>query len=333
MSLIEVCELNKSYRNTLKDPGLKGAFKHLIRPRYEDKVAVTDINFSVEKGEKVAYIGSNGAGKSTTIKMLTGILVPTSGKILVNGLDPHRNRMANTKNIGVVFGQRTQLWWDIPVIESFRLLKDIYEIPDAIYQANLKQFNEILELQQFIHQPARKLSLGQRMRADIAASLLHNPPIVYLDEPTIGLDVAVKERVHEFLNYINEHAHTTILLTSHDLADIEKICNRMIIIDKGQKIYDGGIKQLKQEIVAERKINLVLTHANVDLEKAMGQLPVMIERKNTHEVSLLFNQEEVPAMTLLERLIQTTGIKDFSIEEPGIEQIIKKVYNGTFFSQ
>lgn len=333
MSLIEVCEVNKSYRNTLKDPGLKGAFKHLIRPRYEDKVAVTDISFSVEKGEKVAYIGSNGAGKSTTIKMLTGILVPTSGKILVNGLDPHRNRIANTKNIGVVFGQRTQLWWDIPVIESFQLLKDIYEIPDAIYQTNLKQFNEILELHQFIHQPARKLSLGQRMRADIAASLLHNPPIVYLDEPTIGLDIAVKERVHEFLNYINEHTQTTILLTSHDLADIEKICNRMIIIDKGKKIYDGGIKQLKQELVSERKINLVLTHAHVDLAQAMGELPVTIARKNTHEVSLLFNQEEVAAMTLLERLIQTTGIKDFSIEEPGIEQIIKKVYNGTFLSQ
>lgn len=333
MSLIEVCQVNKSYRNTLKEPGLKGAFKHLIKPRYEDKVAVTDMSFSVEKGEKVAYIGSNGAGKSTTIKMLTGILVPTSGKILVNGLDPHSNRIANTKNIGVVFGQRTQLWWDIPVIESFQLLKDIYEIPDQIYQTNLKQFNEILELEQFIHQPARKLSLGQRMRADLAASLLHNPPIVYLDEPTIGLDIAVKERVHAFLNYINEQAHTTILLTSHDLEDIEKICNRMIIIDKGKKIYDGAIEQLRHQLVAERRMKLVLTQPNVDLGEIMGELPVTIERKNTHEVSLLFNQEEVVAVTLLERLIKIVGIQDFSIEEPGIDQIIKKVYNGTFLSQ
>lgn len=203
MSLIEVQALSKSYRNTIKEPGVKGAFKHLIHPKYEDKVAVSHVSFTVERGEKVAYIGSNGAGKSTTIKMLTGILLPTSGKISVNGLDPHKNRIENTKNIGVVFGQRTQLWWDIPIIESFKLLKDIYEIPGPMYKKNLEIFCDILGMEQFIHQPARKLSLGQRMRADIAASLLHNPPILYLDEPTIGLDVAVKEKVHEFLNYIN----------------------------------------------------------------------------------------------------------------------------------
>lgn len=330
MSLIEVQALSKSYRNTVKEPGVKGAFKHLIRPKYEDKVAVSHVSFTVERGEKVAYIGSNGAGKSTTIKMLTGILLPTSGKISVNGLDPHQNRIENTKNIGVVFGQRTQLWWDIPIIESFKLLKDIYEIPGPMYKKNLEIFCDILGMEQFIHQPARKLSLGQRMRADIAASLLHNPPILYLDEPTIGLDVAVKEKVHEFLNYINKEQKTTILLTSHDLADIEKICDRIIIIDQGTVIYDDTIQKIKGELISERKINALIEDTGNVLEEKLKNLPVTVIREDTNKVSILFSQNEIAAVTILENMLQITGIQDFSIEEPGLEQLIKKVYNGTF---
>ena len=331
MGIIEVNHLSKVYRNTIKDPGLKGAFKHLIKPRYEDKIAVSDVNFSVEAGEAVAYIGSNGAGKSTTIKMLTGILVPTSGEISVNGLNPYKDRMENTKNIGVVFGQRTQLWWDIPVLESFQLLKDIYEIPSDEYKRSLDLFCDILDLNQFINQPARKLSLGQRMRADIAASLLHNPPIVYLDEPTIGLDVAVKEKVHEFLKSMNAKRQTTILLTSHDLNDIERICNRIIIIDKGTVIYDDAISKIKNELAAERKINLVVRDANILLETLLKDLPdLTITREDGTKIGIMFNQNKVSAVTILDRLLKTTDIKDFSIEEPSIEQIIKKVYNGTF---
>lgn len=330
MSLIEVQALSKSYRNTVKEPGVKGAFKHLIHPKYEDKVAVSHVSFTVERGEKVAYIGSNGAGKSTTIKMLTGILLPTSGKISVNGLDPHKNRIENTKNIGVVFGQRTQLWWDIPIIESFKLLKDIYEIPGPMYKKNLEIFCDILGMEQFIHQPARKLSLGQRMRADIAASLLHNPPILYLDEPTIGLDVAVKEKVHEFLNYINKEKKTTILLTSHDLADIEKICDRIIIIDQGTVIYDDTIQKIKGELISERKINALIEDTGNVLEEKLKNLPVTVIREDTNKVSILFSQNEIAAVTILENMLQITGIQDFSIEEPGLEQLIKKVYNGTF---
>ena len=278
----------------------------------------------------MAYIGSNGAGKSTTIKMLTGILLPTSGKISVNGLDPHKNRIENTKNIGVVFGQRTQLWWDIPIIESFKLLKDIYEIPGPMYKKNLEIFCDILGMEQFIHQPARKLSLGQRMRADIAASLLHNPPILYLDEPTIGLDVAVKEKVHEFLNYINKEKKTTILLTSHDLADIEKICDRIIIIDQGTVIYDDTIQKIKGELISERKINALIEDTGNVLEEKLKNLPVTVIREDTNKVSILFSQNEIAAVTILENMLQITGIQDFSIEEPGLEQLIKKVYNGTF---
>lgn len=330
MNVIEVCGLTKQYRNAVRETGLKGAVKHLFNPRYEIKTAVNDICFSIEKGEKIACIGPNGAGKSTTIKMLTGILKPTAGSVAVNGLDPHKNRIKNALNIGAVFGQRTQLWWDIPVIESFHLLKDIYEIPEDIFKKRLAVFDDILNLSRFIGQPVRKLSLGQRMRADIAAALLHNPSIVYLDEPTIGLDVAVKEKVHNFLNYINEEYTTTVFLTSHDLSDTERVCRRLIIIDNGIVMYDGSLEKLKADFLTDRKITLITDNPASPVEDIVRPLhSVKVEKTEDGVFSLTFKHTEISAVQILETLIRKVPIKDFSVEAPHIEDIIKKVYNRT----
>lgn len=244
MESIEVKNLYKIYKISQRQEGFTGMVKYLFHPQYKEKEAVKGISFSIQQGECVAFLGANGAGKSTTIKMLTGIMKPTDGKISVMGNDPFRERIRNAGKIGVVFGQKTQLWWDIPVKDSFELLHSIYEIPDNVYEENLDLFKKILELEEFMDQPARKLSLGQRVRADIAAALLHDPPVLFLDEPTIGLDVAVKQKVYQFLQYINKEKKTTILLTSHDLKDMEWLCRRLIILEKGEILYDDEITKI-----------------------------------------------------------------------------------------
>lgn len=244
MECIRVSGLSKEYRIASKEDGILGSLKHLFCPQYEIKEAVKEISFVIEKGESVAFLGANGAGKSTTIKMLTGIMKPDSGSIEIMGRNPFTCRMEHAKKIGVVFGQKTQLWWDIPVIETFRLLKDVYEVPDGRYEKNMKEFCRILNLQEFLHQPARKLSLGQRVRADLAASLLHEPPLLFLDEPTIGLDAAVRQNIYEFLIKINREKQTTILLTSHDMKDLETLCRRLIVMEKGSILFDGDIDKI-----------------------------------------------------------------------------------------
>ena len=244
MESIAVKNLYKKYKISQRKGGFTGMVKYLFHPQYKEKEAVKGISFSIQQGECVAFLGANGAGKSTTIKMLTGIMKPTDGKISVMGNDPFRERIRNAGNLGVVFGQKTQLWWDIPVKDSFELLHSIYEIPDNVYEENLNLFKEILELEEFMDQPARKLSLGQRVRADIAAALLHDPPVLFLDEPTIGLDVAVKQKVYQFLQYINKEKKTTILLTSHDLKDMEWLCRRLIILEKGEILFDDEITKI-----------------------------------------------------------------------------------------
>ena len=244
MESIEVKNLYKIYKISQRQEGFTGMVKYLFHPQYKEKEAVKGISFSIQQGECVAFLGANGAGKSTTIKMLTGIMKPTDGKISVMGNNPFRERIRNAGKIGVVFGQKTQLWWDIPVKDSFELLHSIYEIPDNVYEENLDLFKKILELEEFMDQPARKLSLGQRVRADIAAALLHDPPVLFLDEPTIGLDVAVKQKVYQFLQYINKEKKTTILLTSHDLKDMEWLCRRLIILEKGEILFDDKITKI-----------------------------------------------------------------------------------------
>lgn len=233
--MINLENVSKSFKIYKKESGLKGAVKSLFKREVEVKVAVDNLSLDIEEGEMVGYIGSNGAGKSTTIKMMTGILVPSEGVCKINGLIAHKNRQKNANHIGVVFGQRTQLWWDLPLAETFLVLKDIYEIDDDEYSERIEMLKDVLGLDEFIDRPVRTLSLGQRMRADLAAALIHNPKILFLDEPTIGLDVVVKEKIRNAIKQMNKKYHTTVLLTTHDLSDIEELCERIIIIDMGKK--------------------------------------------------------------------------------------------------
>jgi len=254
--MIELKNVSKEFVSPKKYPGFKGAIKGLFSNEKVRKVAVDDISFSIKKGEIVGYIGSNGAGKSTTIKMMTGILNPTTGTCLVDGIDPSKNRKENAQNIGVVFGQRTQLWWDLPLSESFTILKEIYDVSDEAYEEQMEFLNRVLELDEFFDRPVRTLSLGQRMRADLGAALLHNPKVLYLDEPTIGLDLVVKDNIRHAIKEINEKYQTTVILTTHDIGDIEELCNRIIIIDEGKKIYDGTLDNLKDTYGTRRKVTM-----------------------------------------------------------------------------
>jgi ABC-2 type transport system ATP-binding protein len=332
MPIIETVKLHKTFRHAIKQPGLAGSVKHLFTRTYTEKTAVDHIDLSIEKGEAVAYIGPNGAGKSTTIKMLTGILVPTSGSVMVDGLVPHKKREANARKIGVVFGQRTQLWWDIPVIESFLLLKDIYEIPNARYQENMERFTRLLGLDEFIGQPTRKLSLGQRMRADLAASLLHDPKIIYLDEPTIGLDIDVKERVRGFIREVNQHG-ATVMLTTHDLDDIENLCERIVIIDYGKIIYDGTLTEVKERYARERTLRIQLAKYIPEREAFLCDVLKDIHAEASFPadtaVHISFDKDSVPARELIKRIIDRMDVADFTIDEPKIDTVIKQVYART----
>ncbi|MFD0679114.1 MULTISPECIES: ABC transporter ATP-binding protein [unclassified Paenibacillus] len=329
MSLIEVQNLNKTFRQAVKAPGLLGAVKHMFTQQYREKQAVNGINLSIEAGEAVAYVGPNGAGKSTTIKMLSGILVPTSGSVMVDGVVPHKQRTDNARKIGAVFGQRTQLWFDLPIIESFALLKDIYEIPEAVYRFNMGRFTELLSLDEFLHLPTRKLSLGQRMRADLAAALLHDPQIVYLDEPTIGLDIAVKVKIREFIKQINREHGTTIILTTHDLEDIEDICRRLVIIDQGRIIYDGSLQAVKDAFARERTIHFQLSEPLSGNRHILTDWPgAFVEQKEGQHIAIRFDRFEVSASEVVSRVMRLGEVIDFRIDEPKIEQVIRRVYEG-----
>ena len=334
MSVIEVSSLSKTFRQAVKEPGLKGSIKHLFTQKYRTKNAVDGIDLRIEEGDSVAYVGPNGAGKSTTIKMLSGILVPTGGMVKVNGIVPFENRMQHAKQIGVVFGQRTQLWWDLPVRESFSLLKDIYEVPDHEYMRNMERFRELLSLDEFIDLPARKISLGQRMRADLAAALLHSPPIVFLDEPTIGLDINVKARIREFIKEMNQEKGTTILLTTHDLEDIKDICRRLVIIDKGRIVYDGSMEHVTDAFAKERKIHFQVAEQVPALLESLGQVPgVVLEIQGETKFSVQFNRFQHSAGGIASRVMEQAEVLDFRIDEPSIDQIIRKMYDGELLAE
>ena len=260
--MIYVENLRKEFKKTVKEPGIKGSIKSFFKPQKEIVAAVKDISFNVEKGEILGFIGPNGAGKSTVIKMLTGILTPTSGSCTINGQNPQKDRKRYVKEIGVVFGQRTQLWWDLPLTETYSVLKEIYEVEDSKFKKRMAFLNEVLELDDFINSPVRTLSLGQRMRADIAASLLHSPKVLFLDEPTIGLDVVVKDNIRNAIAKINEEENTTVILTTHDLADIELLAKRIVMIDKGSKVFDGKITDLKEKYGQMRELAFVSSTDN-----------------------------------------------------------------------
>ncbi|WP_199423217.1 ABC transporter ATP-binding protein [Actinotalea solisilvae] len=329
MPLIEATQLTKVFRRADKDPGLAGSLKHLVQRRFTEQVAVDHVDLSIEAGEAVAYVGPNGAGKSTTIKMLTGILVPTAGEVRVGGLVPHERRIENARQIGVVFGQRTQLWWDLPVRESLGLLRDMYGLGEREYRERLERFDAILGIGEFLPQMARKLSLGQRMRADLAAALLHDPRIVYLDEPTIGLDISVKDRVRAFVKELVDGG-TTVMLTTHDLGDIQDICRRIVIIDGGRTIFDGPLAAVTDRYARDRAITFQLREPLASLAPLAAAVPGATVTAGEHEreVEVRFDRFVLDAGQVLTAVLGAAEVQDVAIQEPAIEDVIRKVYLG-----
>lgn len=298
MPLIEVKNLVKKYKIMEKEDGLIGYLKNLIKPKYKEFTAVNNINFNINEGELVGYIGENGAGKSTTIKMLTGLLTPTSGQVIVDGIVPNEKRIENNKNIGAVFGQKTQLWWDLPVIESFRLIKKMYKIPENEYRKNLKQFTELLQLEDLLEKQVKNLSLGQKMRCEIAATFLHNPKIVYLDEPTIGLDVLVKENIRKFIRDINKEKNTTVILTTHDLKDIEDVCDRIILLDKGQIIFDGEKQKFKDTYGNSVSAEIILKNKKASITENLYNEDFEIIEENEKNIKIKFDHEKMTIVNI-----------------------------------
>lgn len=329
--MIKVCNLTKKFKTNKKYPGFKGAIKSLFSTEYTVTSAVDNMNFEIEEGEVVGYIGSNGAGKSTTIKMMTGILTPTSGKVEVNGIIPYENRTENAMNIGVVFGQRTQLWWDLPLSETFSLLRDIYSVSPEDFKERMKFFNEVLEIDEFMLRPVRTLSLGQRMRADLAASLIHNPKILYLDEPTIGLDVVVKEKVRNAIKQINKKYNTTVILTTHDLEDIEELCDRIIIIDKGVKIYDGSLSEIKDKYGYMTNVSILIKKNELE-DKININSYFNLDNNDLNlsdedgKINITFNKNKISQMEIIQYFMENYILQDFSVKETSIDDIIKKIY-------
>lgn len=324
--MIEVSHLQKNFFKTIKEPGLKGALKSFVHPQREIFEAVKDLSFEVPKGQILGFIGANGAGKSTTIKMLTGILKPTSGYCRINGKIPQDNRQDYVRDIGAVFGQRTQLWWDLALQETYVVLKEIYDVPEKAFRKRMDFLNEVLDLNEFIKDPVRTLSLGQRMRADIAASLLHNPKVLFLDEPTIGLDVSVKDNIRRAITQINQEEETTILLTTHDLSDIEQLCDRIIMIDKGQEIFDGTVTQLKQSFGKMKSLSFELRPGQEQVvSQFMGLPDITVER---HELSLdiQYDSSRYQTADIIQKTMADFAVRDLKMTDVDIEDIVRRFY-------
>ncbi len=321
MSYISVENLNKTFKIAQRGSGLKEAFRSLFKRDYKYINAVNDISFEIDEGEIVAYIGPNGAGKSTTIKMLCGILKPDSGTISINGYNPFVDRKKYVEHIGVVFGQKSQLWWDIPVIDSFDLLKSIYKLSNEEYQKSLDELIKLLDLGEFLHTPVRQLSLGQRMRCEIAASLLHNPRILFLDEPTIGLDAVSKVQVRNFIKEINKKRKVTVILTSHDMSDIEALTNRLIVIGHGKKLYDGSLKGIRKKYSNQKQIEIIFDKIN--------KIPVI---KNVRVVEKFKNRvilevsNDISVSNIINKYSLECEIKDVNVFEQNLDDIIFKLY-------
>ncbi|HGJ1665652.1 TPA: ATP-binding cassette domain-containing protein [Streptococcus pneumoniae] len=326
MAMIEVSCLRKDFVKIIKEPGLKGAIRSFIHPEKQIFEAVKDLSFEVPKGQILGFIGANGAGKSTTIKMLTGILKPTSGFCRINGKIPQENRQDYVKDIGVVFGQRTQLWWDLALQETYSVLKEIYDVPDAVFQKRMDFLNDVLDLKEFIKDPVRTLSLGQRMRADIAASLLHNPKVLFLDEPTIGLDVSVKDNVRRAITQINQEEETTILLTTHDLSDIEQLCDRIFMIDKGQEIFDGTVNQLKETFGKMKTLTFELRPGqNHVVSQFVGISDIHVTRKELL-LNIQYDSSRYQTADIIQKTLSDFAIRDLKMTDVNIEDIIRRFY-------
>lgn len=327
--IIRVANLVKTFELQQRRSGAFSGLRSFVAPIKRTVKAVNGVNISIEPGELVGYLGPNGAGKSTTIKILTGLLVPTSGEVVSAGFVPWKERTAYVAHIGAVFGQRSTLWWDLPVSDSFDLLRDMYRVPRQRFDGSLKAFRELLEMDDFIESPVRSLSLGQRMRAELAAALLHEPQLVFLDEPTIGLDVVAKERIRDFIQYLNRERGTTVLLTTHDLSDIERLCERVIILDQGHILYDGALSRLVERFESGRQLVV-----RVSGESSAGIIegiphPEVRER----ELTYTFDPHQISAPEMIQRVTQQLDVIDLEVRRPALENTIRRIYEQRLLSR
>lgn len=327
MPIIEARDLYKEFKVYKRNAGFKDTVKSLFHREFEIKKAVENVSFSVKKGELVGYIGPNGAGKSTTIKMLSGILYPTSGEVLVRGIVPQKNRRENAMHIGVVFGQRSQLYWDLPMIDAFDLYRKMYKIDSNTFKKNVDYYTELLDMGEFINRPVRQLSLGQKMRAEFSVALLHNPDIVYLDEPTIGLDVLAKRRIREFIRQVNKERQITVILTTHDMDDIEQICDRLILIDKGRILYDGNLEKFKSSYSEESVIEFICEKKDEPGEDSiLKEENIKLFDGGNGKKYASFSRKQYTTAQVTRMLMDTYNIVDFSIKDSNIEDILSNLY-------
>ncbi len=325
MTVIEVTNLKKEFKAKQKEPGVKGAVKAMFFPKYKQINAVNNISFTVKKGEMVGFIGPNGAGKSTTIKMMSGILFPTSGKIKVLGFNPQEERKKLAFKIGTVFGQKPQLWYHLPAIDTFNLFSKIYEIDENVYQQRLKRLVKMFGIKEFLNQPVRKLSLGQRMRCELVASLLHNPQVLFLDEPSIGLDIIAKKRIRELIRQLNEEEGVTVILTSHDMDDVEQVCNRLVIINHGKIVYDGSTKHIREKYLRKKVIKILLPQ-KIKFDFIAKGVKVIPHGEYRYDLEVDTSVHSINK--LVQEVISKYKVEDLSILDPPIEEIIEQIYLG-----
>lgn len=342
--IIQIKNVSKEFKILNRREGLKGTFLDLFSRDYKILRAVDNVTMDIMPGEMVGYLGPNGAGKSTTIKMMTGVLEPSAGEILVNGRIPYKNRTKNAENIGVVFGQRSQLWWALPAIESFKILKEIYGVSDKDFKDTLDYYDALIGAGELYHKTVRQMSLGQRTLCDILAAFLHNPSVVFLDEPTIGLDVSMKSKIRELIKALNKEKGTTVILTTHDMGDVDALCNRIVIIDKGKMLYDNSIDNLRSFFGAYRTLKLKFGSRKVEMtgpemEEAVVFIKEMLEEKYPQAkslsveidekwISILIKEDEVSLMKVLHAIEEHKKIADMSMDEISTESVIKKIYEG-----
>lgn len=326
-NIIEIKNITKEFKVLNRREGLKGSIRDLFSRDYKIVRAVDNISMSIQQGEIIGYLGPNGAGKSTTIKMMTGILEPTGGEILVDGSVPYKNRSKNAQNIGVVFGQRSQLWWALPLVESFKILKDIYGVSDKDYENMLTLYKSLVDIEPLLHKPVRQMSLGQRTLSDILAAFLHNPKIVFLDEPTIGLDVSMKAKIRTLIHALNKEKNTTVILTTHDMGDVDALCQRIVIIDKGKMLYDNDIEHLKSFFGSYRTLKIRTDSSpEATAEKISKELPDFSVSTDDEWISILVDEEKAKVMEVLSQLQKSYEIRDMQLEEISTEEVIKKIY-------
>ena len=326
-AIIEIKNVVKEFKVVNRREGLKGSIKDLFSRNYKIVRAVDNISMSIEQGEIVGYLGPNGAGKSTTIKMMTGVLEPTSGEILTNGIIPYANRTKNAQKIGVVFGQRSQLWWALPLVESLKILKDIYQISNEKYNEMLDLYRSLVDIDELLHKPVRQMSLGQRTLSDILAAFLHDPNIVFLDEPTIGLDVSMKSKIRKLIQALNKKKNTTVILTTHDMGDVDALCRRIVIIDKGKMLYDNDIEHLKSFFGSYRTLKVRAEgELKTQAETIKNELPDFSVTANDEWISILVDEEKSKVIDVLSQIQRSHKIKDMQLEEISTEEVIKKIY-------